>query len=80
MATKKQIRNLMTKLSLAPGDVLVVHDAATLNQLRSIDAKKMGIDFVLPILFAPDGIDKVPAAYLRQVADKAESGRIIIPS
>ncbi len=52
------------KLHLEKGDILVVKDFETLDNLRSVC---INIDFYIPIIYAPMGIKKVDREILENL-------------
>lgn len=77
MPTNKQIRNIISKLELKEGDILVVRDADTLHRLR--DVKMPSIKFPVPILYAPLGIEKIDQETLKSYIHTIVAPSIIRP-
>jgi hypothetical protein len=79
MPTHKQLSNVIRKLELHEGDILVVSDVDTLQRLRDMGSPP-GITFRVPILYAPLGIEKVNVEYLKQFVKEVIAPSIIKPS
>ena len=64
---KAQIR----RLRLKKGDILVVRDLREANALSGLGSR-LGIDFEVPIIVAPDGIKRLSREYLEKILEKSK--------
>jgi hypothetical protein len=57
-------------LQLAKGDILVVRDVETLHYLSQV--KVPGLDSVIPLIFAPSGVQKLQRQDLLNLLEQLE--------
>ena len=62
---KKAIR----RLRLRKGDIVVVNDSNLIQSLSQIK----GVEFPVPIIYAPDGIKRVSKEYLQKILKEKDS-------
>lgn len=67
--SKAGLLSTLSKLNLTPGDILVVKDEATLRYLAQV---QLPIPFVVPLVFAPNGIGKLGRADLLNLLEQLE--------
>lgn len=65
------LRHRVEKLRLRRGDVLVCRDVPTLNALSEM--KFPFLTFQVPLVYAPQGVDKIPLDDLKQIVRRVES-------
>lgn len=70
--SKAGMLNVLQKLSLTPGDVLVVKDFET---LRFLDMAKLPLKFTVPLVFAPHGIEKLSKQDLLNLLEQLEQAQ-----
>lgn len=79
MPTIKHLKNRVRKLHLERGDIIVCADPNTMKLLSGL---QVDIPFPIPIVFAPEGLEKVSYAELKRVMKVAEQAfypSLIIP-
>ena len=64
---KKTIR----RLRLQPGDILVVNDPETVRRLSELGSIN-GVNFNVPIVFAPNGIKRLNREYLEKILKQSQ--------
>lgn len=75
--SKAGLLNVLQKLNLTPGDVLVVKDHETLRFLAEV---KLPIPFVVPLVFAPQGLQKLSRQDLLNLLEQLETqDRSVLP-
>lgn len=73
MATKKQLKNFIEKLSIVQGDIIVVRDYDTMKAVMSLDPRNFDPPLPpFPVLYAPAGIDKVDVETLRKYVEEVD--------
>jgi hypothetical protein len=63
----------VSKLRLEPGDVLVVKHPDTLHYLEGLGKV---VNFTVPLVFAPGGIDKLSREDLLNLLEQIEQGQM----
>jgi len=67
------MKKALKRLHLRQGDILVVSDAETLNRLKRCGAQPPPGVKSIPVVLAPEGIERVPLEKLKElVARKGE--------
>lgn len=65
-------------LRIQPGDVLVVKDALLMERIQEIQWPDKIRNLRTPILFAPDGLEKVDVSVLEEALAAARTSQVIV--
>ena len=66
------MKKALKRLHLRQGDILVVSDAETLNRLKRCGAKPPPGVKSIPVVLAPEGIERVPLEKLKELVIRLE--------